>query len=660
MNTRFGPWPLRCKSSKGYSTKDPELPNRQFRVLLFVRVAGNGVIRQWRRYTRKGLIPDMERVEAAMRKNLLKALHRIFDPTVVGAEAKMFSLKYPRHGSGIPVSEKYPTRAPVPGNSSLERVKVRTDIAVGTIDQTLEMLSSDMTGDVELTLGRLREALHADRNPEVNIRRLDLPFTTPIKAYLVYMVSVVDANEVDRALLGPLMQFPRYESRQTGVELLQLVDRSLLPGRQTVPAFSLSKVADAVAAGQCALLLDTVPGVLLTDLRKFPGRGVEQPTTEQVVRGAQESFTESLLTNVGLVRRRLQTPDLIFEMLEIGRRSRTHVAIAYLDGVVNPVLLAEVHKRLNGLDIDALTSSGALEQMIEDSPYGIMPTLQDTQRPDRAAAAITEGRVVLMVDGTPFVLIAPVVFADFYHNPEDYDIKWPFGIILRFIRLSGLLVTLLLPGMYIAIANYHQEMIPASLLLAIAASREAVPFPAPVEVVMMEVAFEIIREGSLRIPTVLGQTVGIVGALILGQAAVQATIVSPILVIVVATTALGSFTIPNYSMSLPIRFGRFIFIALAASFGLYGVAAGLFLWSAHAASLRSFGVPYMAPGGPRIKGSPDVLMRGPMFAMERRPDLARPLDKQRQADNLMTWNPTVEQPRSDGKEGGSSSGTAVD
>jgi spore germination protein KA len=380
---------------------------------------------------------------------------------------------------------------------------------------------------------------------------------------------------------------------------------------------------------------------------------VESPVAEQVVRGPQEGFTENIVTNTGLLRRRLRTPDLLFERVVVGRRSRTNVLVAYMLGLTNPALLDEARRRLSGIDIDMLEGSGTLEQLLEDSPRGFFPTIQDTQRPDRAAAALAEGRLVFFVDGSPFALIAPVGFANFLHSPEDYYIKWPFGSILRFIRICGLLATLLLPATYIAIANFHQEMIPSSLLLAIAASRENVPFPAQFEVMMMEIAFEVIREGSLRIPTVLGQTVGIVGALILGQAAVMANIVSPILVIVVATTALGSFTIPNYGLSLPVRFGRFLFIGLAGTFGLYGIAAGLFLVSAQAASLRSFGVPYLAPSGPHQPGSPDVVVRGPAFAMDQRPSLARPMELQRQAKGLMGWNPEVPQPKQ-GKGKGSS------
>jgi spore germination protein KA len=591
-----------------------------------------------------------------MLKRLKEMVDRLFDPRVQGGTARAFSLKYADKEAKGKRDLLLPPEPEVPPDTPLQRVKIKAGNAVHAVEDSLHLLQSDLTGDVTVTAGRMKEALNYGLSTDVVLREFTLPFTTPVKAYLFFIVGAIDPSEVDRAILLPLLDLPRGEAAPEGLDLLERVEQMLLPGRQVGKTFDLQYAVGAVAAGQCALLLDTVPAVILIDERKFPGRGIDPPTAEQVVRGPQEGFNETIVTNTGLLRRRLKTPDLVFEAAEVGRKSRTLVMLAYLKGVANPTLIAEVRRRLSYLDVDAIQSSGMLEQLIEDSPFGLLPTIQETQRPDRAAASLTEGRVVLLVDGSPYVLVAPVVFGDFFRNPEDYYIKWPFGTILRGIRLVGLMVTLLLPGLYIAVANYHQEMIPSSLLLAIASSRESVPFPAPMETVLMEIAFEIIREGSLRIPSVLGQTVGIVGALILGQAAVQANIVSPILVIIVATTALGSFTIPNYSMSLPIRFGRFFFIAAAASFGLYGIAVGLFLLSAHAAALRSFGVAYLAPSGPRIPGSADVVLRGPIWGMDKRPEMVRPLDHRRQTETNMAWNPqmdpeTTQQPKGDSSDG---------
>lgn len=343
-----------------------------------------------------------------------------------------------------------------------------------------------------------------------------------------------------------------------------------------------------------------------------------------MVRGAQKGFTETLRLNTALLRRRLMTPDLVMEAGMLGRRTRDDICLCYLDGVVHPDLVQEVRRRLSSVDVDMISDTGVLEQFIEDHPKSLLPTLGSTQRPDRAAAQIAEGRVVILVEGSPYALIGPVTFGDFFRNPEDYSIKWPFGTFLRLVRMLGMFVTLLLPSLYISFANVHQEMLPTALVLAIAASREPVPFPAPVEVLIMEVSFEIIREGSLRIPAAMGQTAGIVGALILGQAAVQASIISPILVIIVATTALGSFTIPDYGMSLAVPVVRFGFILLGSTFGLYGIAIGLLLLAAHTSGLKSLGVPYMAPIGPRLRTSPDLIVRGQLYTMDQRPEMLRP------------------------------------
>lgn len=579
----------------------------------------------------------------------LKVIHKLFDPRPPLTFDQTFSLRRP-HATGAPPDN--PAHAQPPGSpvTPLERLRVSAGVGAEQAQACLDSLQADLTCDAGLTVGRVKERLQFGANQGLIVRTLQVPLQPPVQAHLVFMDGLTDAMEIERMVIQPLLALPRPIERVDGADLASLAERSLLLGRHSQRVYRLAEVLDGVTSGQCALILDTAPCVILLETRGWPGRQVDKPFSEQVIIGPNEAFTEILQTNTGLLRRRVMSPDLRLEPARVGRRSRTNLCICYLEGVANPHLVAEAHRRIAQVDVDLITDSHQLVQFISDSPRGYLPTMQATERTDRAAAAIAEGRIVILVEGSPFAQIAPVVFADFMHVAEDYYLAWPFGTLLRLIRILGLLVTLILPALYIAIADYHQEMIPSNLLLAIAASREAVPFPAPLEVLLMEVAFEIIREGSLRVPSMLGQTIGIVGALILGQAAVQASIVSPILVIVVATTALGSFTIPNGTLSLAIRFARFLFIGLAASFGLFGVAVGLFVLSAHTAALKSFGVPFMAPTGPRRKGSPDVVLRGALEAMERRPDMVEPVDHTRQTANVRSWN----YPVIPGRKGGAS------
>jgi spore germination protein KA len=311
----------------------------------------------------------------------------------------------------------------------------------------------------------------------------------------------------------------------------------------------------------------------------------------------------------------------------------------YINGIVNPKLLKEVKRRLNTIKIDYVQDSGILQQLLEDNPYAMISGILSTERPDRVAAYMAEGHVVIILDGSPFALIIPVVFWGLLHSPEDYYLFWQFAVLLRWVRLMAFAVALLIPAVYIAITNFHPEMIPTDLLYAIAASREKVPFPVVVEVLLMEISFELIREAGIRIPSVIGPTIGIVGALILGQAAVTATIVSPILVIVVAITGLGSFAIPNYSLSFSLRILRFGFIALGAMFGFYGIGVGLFVMVMQLCGQKTFGVPFMSPVAPFRPTSGDVVTRYPYYMMNEKPGYLRLLEQKRQEPIVRSWAP---------------------
>ena len=317
--------------------------------------------------------------------------------------------------------------------------------------------------------------------------------------------------------------------------------------------------------------------------------------------------------------------------MKIGTYSGTDIAIAYIDGLVDPEVLQEVKKRLGQIKIDGILESGYIEELIEDNPYSPFPQIEHTERPDKVAGALLEGRIAIITDGTPLALIVPVVFWGFLQASEDYYERYMFSSFARMLRVLSALIALIGPAVYIAVTTYHQEMLPTGLLLSIAAQREGVPFPAVVEAFLLEFAFEVLREGGIRLPRPVGQAISIVGALVVGQAAVQAGLVSAAMVIVVALTGIASFTIPAFSMGMTFRLLRFPIMIAASVLGFYGVMLGLLVILTHMCSLRSFGVPYLSPVAPlHYQELKDIPIRSPWWRMIRRPKLYRSQDITRQ------------------------------
>jgi len=387
--------------------------------------------------------------------------------------------------------------------------------------------------------------------------------------------------------------------------------------------------------------------IWVADTSGRPGRAVEEPQSETGVRVPREGFTEMLETNLALVRTRIRHPHLRVEIRRVGSRSRTRLALIYVEGVAEPDLVEVVRRRLEGVTIDSVLESGYVEEFIEDSPYSPFPQTLRTERPDVVAANVLEGHFAILVDGTPFALIGPVTFWQLLTVEEDYYERFIIGSLLRVLRIGAFLISLMLPGLYVAVTTHHQEMIPTDLLLSIAAAREGVPFPALVEALVMELNFELLREAGLRLPRAVGSAVSIVGALVLGQAAISASLVSPAMVIVVAITAIGSFATPVFSMAIAARIIRFGFVLAAAVMGLFGVQAVAVLVLVHLCALRSFGVPYLAPVAPTVLGDwRDLILRAPWWAMRGRPRFLGPPDPARRplagAQGLRTGSKAAE------------------
>lgn len=463
------------------------------------------------------------------------------------------------------------------------------------------------------------------------IRQFHFGASKEIRVALVFVDGLVDRNSISESVLKP---FVLRTLEQDGSEVLpanpyDLIVHWLVTFYSVKEEKEIGKLLDLVLSGFAALFIDGSEKALAVEVKGWPSRSVEEPKAEAFARGPREGFTETIRFNTALLRRRIKSPRLRFDMMRIGRFTKTDVCVAYIDGLVNPALVTEVKNRLESIDTDGVLESGYLEDFIKDNHNTFFSLLDRTERPDKVAAALLEGRAAIIVDTTPFALIVPAVFSEFLQSPEDY---YEGNDYIRPIRWLALIITLTLPSLYVALTTFHQEMIPTGLALSMAAGREGVPFPAVIEALMMEVTFDLLREAGTRMPRSIGQALGVVGALVLGQAAVAAGIVSPFMVIVVALTAVASFLIPNYSASFTIRLLRYPFLLLAGSFGLVGIFWGMVFLLLHLASLRSFGVPYLYPLAPAVPREwRDVFWRAPWWKMDRRPLLSRSPDDRRQA-----------------------------
>ncbi|KUP24541.1 spore germination protein [Paenibacillus sp. DMB5] len=443
---------------------------------------------------------------------------------------------------------------------------------------------------------------------------------------LFYIDGLVDTGILHQSILYSL-QGNRVPEMLEGLNPEQTVEllrqRILIAGDLTLVS-KMGQFVHDLMSGSVMLTVDGTANALRIGLPGWDDRAVSEPSSQSVVRGPMEGFTENLRTNTALLRRKIKDSQLWLETLQIGRVTQTSVSIMYLSNVANEELVKEVKRRLNKIDTDSILESGYIEEFIQDTARTPFPTMYNSDRPDTIAAGILEGKVAILIDGTPFVLLAPTIFVAFFQSAEDYYQRADISTLLRFIRFLAFFLTLLAPALYVAITTYHQEMIPTSLVISLAAQRESVPFPAFIEALMMELTYEILREAGVRIPKNVGQAISIVGTLVIGQAAVAAGFVSSAMVIIVSITAISSFVIPEVGMSIAARIIRFALIGLAGFIGLYGVLCGVFVIVLHLASLRSFGISYMSPIGPyRSEDMKDTIFRFPWPHLRKRPTESR-------------------------------------
>lgn len=495
---------------------------------------------------------------------------------------------------------------------------------------------------------------------DISIRTFVNRSVRPIRMALVYVDGMTDSNKISNDVLGTLMK-PSFglgeQVRQTlqnarQGELPRLIAEEVLPLGNVEEISSLERLMSLMFNGSCIILMDGETIGLAADTPGGEKRKVEEPTSQTVIRGPKEGFTETLKTNVSLVRRRIKSPNLVTKIMPIGRVTQTEVAIVYIEGIAKDGIVQEVIKRLSDIDTDSILEGGYIEEYIQDSTFSLFPTIINTERPDTCVAGLLEGKVSILVDGSPFVLLAPVTFARYFQSSEDYYQRFDISSFLRIIRFISFFLSLLLPALYISITTFHQEMLPTPLLISLASQREGVPFPAFIEAVVMELTFEVLREAGVRMPRAIGPAISIVGALVLGQAAVQAGLVSAAMVIVVSFTAISNFVVPYISMSIAARLIRFIMMLVAATFGLFGVMSGLMFLLIHLCGLRSFGIPYLDPISPlNLSDMKDVFVRFPHWAMfSRSSSMSQNGNQTRQKRGQQPAPPTKDS--SDGSEGG--------
>lgn len=480
------------------------------------------------------------------------------------------------------------------------------------------------TGKVSRILSENRSfidnAFNLPKNFDLMLREFKVRLNDKaVDAFLIFYDGLSNTNYINRDILRPLMTagFPHTPEES---ELEDAVYECLITQAPNKKLTEMRQIIELVTFGNCAIFVDGCSCAFVADVKGWGGRGIEKPVTESTLTGPQEAFNEKIMTNIGLVRKILKDVNVVSELMTVGDKSKTPCAVMYINGVTNKSLVAEVRRRLKEVETEYIFSSADVEMLVEESTFFPLPQVLRTERPDRAAAQLSDGKVVVIVQGSPFALILPATAADLLEASEDNYVRVTEANFMKLVRMLGILLALFLPGFFIASVLYHHESIPTDLLFAIEASREQMPFPVVLELVLMILSFELIKEASIRVPGPIGSTLGIVGGLILGQSAVSAGIASPLLIIIVSVAALGSFAAPSLSLSRAVSVMQLGFVILGALSGFLGLAAGIFMLTVYLSSLETFGVPYLSPITPKNSDLArfSILVR-PIWKREKRP-----------------------------------------
>ena len=485
-----------------------------------------------------------------------------------------------------------------------------------------------ITKNLNENISHMEELFHTC--DDIKKKEMMLGKERDVACYLTFIEVAVDMGT---SVLSELLKYLSSLEKET---LYAVLSENALGVSDATYFQTIEEAGDGLLTGEVILFVDGFDKAVKIPDDGYPNMGVQEPSSEKVIRGSNEGFTESVKQNAALIRKRIRSPKVKVKQLKAGVRSNTNVYLTYMEDLVYPNLLEEVENRLSQFEIDGVMDSGVLEQLAEEKWYSPFPQFQTTQRPDRAAMSVLEGRVILMSDNSPVALILPTDYNSFIRTSDDYYNRWEIASFGRMLRYIASFFAMTLPGLYLAVTNFHTQILPTTLLLAFADARKGVPFPAVIEVLLMEISFELLREAGVRLPGAMGNTIGIVGGLIIGQAAVEANLVSPIVVIVISFTALCSFAIPNEEFATAFRILKFAMIGLCAWLGYFGMLLGLLAVLIHLAHLKSFGIPYLMPFvGADLndyEDERDFLWRLPMRKLKKRPIYAK-----RQERTKLIW-----------------------
>ncbi|MDF2524318.1 MAG: GerA spore germination protein [Clostridiales bacterium] len=459
------------------------------------------------------------------------------------------------------------------------------------------------------------------------IRHFENQQQPEIKCCIIFIDGMVNSEILNKNVIQPIVQNMLLKSSDDTIGSLQ---KQVIISNNIERAFNVDKLTSAIVSGDTVLLLEGSPEGLIISSMGWQNRAINEPEAEKVIRGPREGFTEAIMVNLTLIRRKLETPNLKFKFMSLGIQTHTKVCICYLEGIANQKILDELYSRLNGIDMDGILDSGYVQELIKDSQFSPLDTIGYSERPDIVAAKLLEGRIAVIVDGTPIVLTIPHLFVEYFQANEDYYMNFYFSSVNRLLRILGFILTTTLPAFYLALVSFHQEMIPTPLLLSISSARRGVPLPTIIELLLLLVTFELLREAGSRVPTNIGQTLSIVGALVLGQASVEARIVSAPVVIVVSLSAITNLMLPRITGTAGLL--RVVLLILSTFLGLYGLIFGITGFLLHLCELRSFGVPYMLHlTSLEPEDLKDTLIRSPWQYMKLRPKLITENNRIRQS-----------------------------
>ena len=496
-----------------------------------------------------------------------------------------------------------------------------------------------ITEDFAHSLSLLRHAARAEESEDVTLREFTV---LGHPAALLYVDGLADSESVQRFFLEPLLHAA---TAPEGEPLDTYLMTTVLPLASLSQSAQVTAVLNRVFSGDAALIAETMQGALIADMKGFVKRSVSEPINESVVAGPHEGFTESLRDNTVLIRRLLRTPALISEAMTVGNKVPSRICLMYLDGIARRENVDEVKRRLEGCCIDYVSSIGMLEQLIEDDPFALLPQTASTERPDRAVGFLTEGQIIILMENAPEALALPIGFLHLFHAPDDTAMRWQYGTFLRLLRLSGMVISLLLPALFIALTVYHPEGLSLSLMTSVVESQAKVPLSLFPSMLVMLLIFSLINEAGTRVPGALGASLSIVGGLILGQAVVEAELFSPLILIVVALSGLGSYAAPTFPLTLALRIGQLFLLLAAGAGGFPGMTLALFCLLLRAFGVTSLKAPYFSPFAPKRPANPDHALRLPIWRQRLRGAIANPFHMNRARGRMRAWEqPDKEKP----------------